>query len=168
MDPNDNLTNQNNTGSDFMVPPAATPEPTGVQEQSQEPDTNTPGPSTLLTVAENVVNPPPTDGGHTISTVNAGSGSSGGHSPKKILANILGIVILVVGVGEGVILVLQPTQFRTSAWDCEKYNFAVSQDGVVTINNESNRNEPLQMAKVYINSVEVATFDVPNLNAGSS
>ncbi|OGM05169.1 hypothetical protein A2715_03365 [Candidatus Woesebacteria bacterium RIFCSPHIGHO2_01_FULL_39_32] len=55
-----------------------------------------------------------------------------------------------------------------AAWDCSKYTFSVSGTGVVSVNNQSTRNEPSQQAKVYINGNLVNTFDVPALPMGQS
>jgi len=159
--PTDQMTNQDNAG--FMTPPPTAPQ----SDQQQQDTTDQPGPASLSVadLAEGNIAP---DDNHTVIADNTQSSSEHGRPKAKILATILGIALLVLGVGAGVVLVRQPAQFRTSAWDCDKYNFEVNQDGVVTVKNESNRNEPLQLAKIYINSVEVATLDVPNLNAGDS
>lgn len=54
------------------------------------------------------------------------------------------------------------------AWDCSKYTFSVNSAGVVTVDNQSTRDEVLQQAKVFINSSQVATLDVPALPRGQS
>jgi hypothetical protein len=85
---------------------------------------------------------------------------------KKVIAAILGLVLMVGAVGTGVVLVQQQQLRDGSAWDCTKYDFSVSRTGVVTIQNGSQFNEPAQKAEVFINSTLVQTFDVPNLSSG--
>ncbi|OGM22731.1 hypothetical protein A2961_03100 [Candidatus Woesebacteria bacterium RIFCSPLOWO2_01_FULL_39_21] len=157
---------QNQNGADFMAPPPlpqSNPTQPADKTLSQSQGTVTPLSKPNIPIEES----PPLIDNHTVIAEGSGS-TSGGRSRSssgRIIATILGIALLVLGVGAGVVLVRQPTQFRTSAWDCEKYNFRVSQDGVVTVKNDSSMDEPLQKAKVFINSVEVATFDVPNLKS---
>ncbi len=55
-----------------------------------------------------------------------------------------------------------------AAWDCSKYTFFVSGGGVVTIQNQSTRDEPSQEAKVSINGTLVTTLNVPALPRGQS
>ena len=55
-----------------------------------------------------------------------------------------------------------------AAWDCSKYTFSVSSTGVVSVNNQSTRNEPPQQAKVYIDGNLNNTFDVPALPTGQN
>ena len=93
------------------------------------------------------------------------------HAPKKyggkkVIATIFGIFLLIGGVAAGVLLVRQQRLQTSLAWDCSKYNFGVARNGTVTVANGSQRTEPLQKAKVYINNVLVATFDVPALSPG--
>lgn len=52
------------------------------------------------------------------------------------------------------------------AWNCDQYNFHVSEDGTVTVQNNSGQNEPGQSADVYIDGSLAETFSVPALNAG--
>lgn len=52
------------------------------------------------------------------------------------------------------------------AWDCSKYNFNVNSSGLVTVQNDSTRNEPPQKAAVKIDGAQVAEFDVPALSPG--
>lgn len=99
---------------------------------------------------------------------NSPPSSSNFSRPRKTIATILGVLMLVTGVATGVYLVGQQQEVRTGAWDCVNYVFEVSQDGVVTARNGSTRNEPLQQAKVYIDGQLVATLDVPELNAGDA
>jgi hypothetical protein len=54
------------------------------------------------------------------------------------------------------------------AWDCSSYTFSVDNNGLVTVNNQSQRDEASQQAKVYINGDLVSTFDVPTLPHGQS
>jgi hypothetical protein len=54
------------------------------------------------------------------------------------------------------------------AWDCSKYTFSVSANGVVNVANNSSRDESAQQAKVYINNSLIATLDVPALQKGAS
>lgn len=53
-----------------------------------------------------------------------------------------------------------------SAWDCKNYTFNVDGKGVVTVSNNSTRDEAFQQAQVYINDQLKATFDVPALPKG--
>jgi len=57
---------------------------------------------------------------------------------------------------------------KPAAWDCSKYTFSVSGTGVVTVNNQSTKDETLQQAKVYINENPVATLNVPAVPKGQS
>jgi len=54
------------------------------------------------------------------------------------------------------------------AWDCQSYNFILDQNGKVSVENNSSRDEPSQQAKVFINNNLVATFNVPALTKGQS
>ena len=95
------------------------------------------------------------------------SGNDGGRN-KRVIATILGIVLLIAAVGTGVFLVGQQQELRIGAWDCQKYVFEVGQGGEVTVRNGSTRDEPAQQAQVYINGNLVATLDVPALDAGDA
>lgn len=90
-----------------------------------------------------------------------------GGSTKKIAA-ILGILGLIAATVIGVIAVGSNRLKESSAWDCNKYTFNMTSDGVVSVSNGSSRNEPLQKADVKINDSKVATFDVPALTAGEN
>ncbi len=65
---------------------------------------------------------------------------------------------------------ISPTspESQPKAWDCRNYVFSVTSNGVVTVSNNSARNEPPQQARVYINNNLVATYDVPALTTGQS
>lgn len=54
------------------------------------------------------------------------------------------------------------------AWNCNLYTFNMNVDGVVTVTNDSSRNEPSQTAEVYINEQLIDTFEVPALSPGDS
>ena len=86
----------------------------------------------------------------------------------KVIATVLGIILLIGAVGVGVFLVSQQQEIRIGAWDCRNYVFEVNEDGVVSAQNGSTRDETSQQAKVYINGNLVATLDVPALNAGDA
>lgn len=90
-----------------------------------------------------------------------------GNNSKRIAA-ILGVIALVGATGSGVFLVGRQQLSPASAWDCGKYNFAVSREGIVSVINGSTKNEPLQKANVSINATQVASFDVPALSPGQS
>lgn len=90
---------------------------------------------------------------------------SGGSNKKKILA-ALGIVIMLFGIGAGVYAFRNYQAGSASAWDCSLYTFNIDDNGTVTVQNGSDRNEPLQKADVYINGTLVQTFDVPALSPG--
>lgn len=96
--------------------------------------------------------------------------SSGGNnkSHKKLLIAGGGVVLLLFGLISALVLSTQIQQFSSSAWDCQNYAFAMSSTGVVSVNNGSTRNEPLQRADVFINTAKVATYDVPALAPGES
>ena len=95
------------------------------------------------------------------------SGNDGGRN-KRVIATILGIVLLIAAVGTGVFLVGQQQEIRIGAWDCKNYVFEVTQSGEVIARNGSTRFEPLQQARVFINGQQVATCDVPELDAGDA
>lgn len=96
--------------------------------------------------------------------------SAGGNSKqnKKVIAGVLGVVLLTIGAISGFLVIMRPVLFNSSAWDCGAYAFAMTQDGVVTVSNGSAEGEPLQRAEVYINNTLVETFDVPALAAGAN
>src|SRR3990170_7062613 len=87
---------------------------------------------------------------------------------NRAVATILGIILLVGGITTGVVLVGKSQEVRIGAWDCSKYVFEVSQDGVVTVRNGSTRDEPVQQAKVFINGNQTTTLNVPALDAGDA
>jgi hypothetical protein len=93
---------------------------------------------------------------------------SGGNGNAKKIAAILGIIMIIGATGVGVFLAGRQQLRPAAAWDCSKYNFAVSRDGLVTAINGSTRNEPIQQANVKINDAQVAKFDVPALSPGQS
>lgn len=86
----------------------------------------------------------------------------------KVIATVLGIILLIGAVATGVFLVSQQQEIRIGAWDCRNYVFDVNEDGGVSVQNGSTRDEPSQQAKVYINGNLVATLDVPALKAGDA
>lgn len=73
---------------------------------------------------------------------------------------------MLAGIGTGVFLVGNRQLGLSSAWNCSLYTFSLSQDGTVTVANGSSRDEPEQMAEVYINDNLVDTLNVPALAAG--
>lgn len=102
---------------------------------------------------------------------------------KKFIKNkvITGIVVSVTFILAGVAIFtalrlyqikqsISPTspESRPSAWDCNKYVFSINSQGVVTVSNQSTRNEPSQQAKVLINGTVITTLNVPALNQGQS
>jgi hypothetical protein len=95
----------------------------------------------------------------------ATSGQSGGGSRKKILA-ALAVVLMVFGIGAGVFIVRNQQVGQSFAWDCSLYTFTLDDNGTVSVQNGSGRNEPGQQARVFINNNLVETFDVPALNSG--
>lgn len=93
------------------------------------------------------------------------------HTPKKyggkkIIAAILGIMIMVGAITASVFLIQNQQIKIGSAWDCSRYKFNVSKTGVVTVQNGSRYNEPPQSAEVYINNTLVSTLSVPALSSG--
>jgi len=87
---------------------------------------------------------------------------------SKAIATVLGILLLIGAVGAGVFLVSQQQELRIGAWDCRNYVFDVNEDGGVSVQNGSTRDESSQQARVYINGNLIATFDVPALKAGDA
>lgn len=93
------------------------------------------------------------------------------HTPKKyggkkIIAAILGIMIMVGAITASVFSIQNQQLKIGSAWDCSRYKFNVSRTGVVTVQNGSRYNEPPQSAEVYINNTLVSTLSVPALSSG--
>ena len=93
---------------------------------------------------------------------------------KNKMATSLVVVATVILAGVAIFTALRLYQLRTSpvsptapseplAWYCDKYVFAVDGSGTVTVRNDSSRSEPPQQAVVYINNIQVATFNVPAL-----
>lgn len=89
-------------------------------------------------------------------------------NPYKLIVGFGAILVLVVGVVAGVHLTQRTQIIPAGAWDCSRYVFEISRDGVVTARNGSRLNEPSQRADVYIDGVKVATFDVPRLRSGDA
>jgi len=144
-----------------VLPPVQTKSPFSTPE---EPPTN-PQAVTASGIATDLgTNPSPADPLITTSSSESGDESKS----KKVIATILGIVLLIAAVGTGVFLVGQQQELRIGAWDCQNYVFKVSQNGKVSALNGSTRNEPLQKANVFINGQQVATCDVPALVAGDA
>lgn len=85
---------------------------------------------------------------------------------KKVLA-VFSVIALVLGIGAGVFLVRNRQLRNASAWNCSLYKFALSDTGVVSVQNGSSVSEPQQQANVYINQNLVETFSVPALSPGS-
>ena len=94
---------------------------------------------------------------------------------NKVVTSVI-VVATVILAGVAIFTALRLYQLRKQAvtptepfaWDCQNYTFSVSSSGVVTINNQSTKDEALQQARVYINDNLVATFDVPALPKGQS
>jgi len=88
---------------------------------------------------------------------------------NRVIFNLALVAMFAVGSVVGLNLITNPKALNfAGAWDCSKYTFGVTQQGVVGVINTSSRNEPAQKADVYINNVKVATFDVPALTAYGS
>lgn len=95
--------------------------------------------------------------------------SSSGNSNRRrfmIVGSIMGI--LLAGIGTAVVLIQNQQRLSTGAWNCTAYNFHVSQTGLVTATNQSDRNEPLQKVSITIDGSPVALLDVPALPRGTS
>ena len=95
------------------------------------------------------------------------------HAPKKyggkkVIATIFGIFFLLGAVATGAYLVRNQQLSISRAWDCTRYVFEVSREGVVSVRNDSSRYEPSQKADVFINGSLITTFDVSALNPGDS
>lgn len=88
--------------------------------------------------------------------------STSGFVSAMVLSVILaGLVVAVLAVGKGSGFSL------TKAWDCEKYNFTVQQNGDVYVQNGSASPEPATGVDVYINGNKVATLNAPATSANS-
>jgi len=87
---------------------------------------------------------------------------------KKAIITMFVITLLVVGTLSTIMLTQRQSLITGLAWDCSRYTFTVSRDGVVDIQNGSTKNEPSQKADVYINNTKIKTFDVPSLNSGQA
>ncbi|OGM27683.1 hypothetical protein A3D00_02060 [Candidatus Woesebacteria bacterium RIFCSPHIGHO2_02_FULL_38_9] len=87
---------------------------------------------------------------------------------KNVIATIFVIAVLVVGLAAGIVLVQRQQYAPTQAWDCSKYSFNITKEGVVSLVNSSTRDEPSQKADVLINNIKITTLDVPALKAGAS
>jgi len=81
---------------------------------------------------------------------------------------VAAIVLLLVGTVSGFLLVMRPVSYRSQAWDCGNYIFAVDRSGIVSATNGSTQSEPVQRAEVYVDNVLLNTFDVPSLNPGAT
>lgn len=101
-----------------------------------------------------------------LATTNMGNGNNSGKRKTVVVVAILLITLL--GLGSGLFLVSNRQLFEQKAWDCGNYKFMVQEDGTVKVTNNSQKDEQIQKAQVYINSELVATFDVPALSKGSS
>jgi len=87
---------------------------------------------------------------------------------KKKLITILSIGILIVGTVSAVFLT-QHQQLPTSrAFDCSKYIFDLSKDGVLSIQNRATIPVEGQEANVYINDAFITTISVPHLSEGDA
>lgn len=97
------------------------------------------------------------------------------HMNKKTLATIIiGLSTFVLG-GIGIFTAVRMAQLRGQAvapnapesqplaWDCARYVFSVTREGVVSIENKSAKDEVAQNADVFINDVKVSTLPVPAL-----
>lgn len=93
--------------------------------------------------------------------------SSNGGNVKKIAA-VLGLVLLLAATGTGVVVLRNSQLGQTQAWDCNKYNFTVSRDGIVTVINGSTDNVPPHKTTVTVDAAGVGSFDVPALSPGQS
>ncbi len=91
--------------------------------------------------------------------------------PKKTKGRVwlaLGVVTVLLALGAATYLVQRQSFNQSYAWNCTQYVFNVSQDGIVTVDNNSTRNEPAQNAQVYINETLAATLTVPALTSGAN
>lgn len=138
-------------------------------------DQNTQAQLNQSTSGENLDNPPVSVNQPSTPSENSGleasvvaPSNSDNKKNTKVIATVLGIILLIGAVATGVFLVSSEQEIRIGAWDCRNYVFEVNQDGVVNVRNGSTRDEPAQQAKVYINGTLVATLDVPALNAGGA
>lgn len=102
-------------------------------------------------------------------TVRTGSKSKTGYSAAKIIFSIIALAILIGAIGASVYAVRRRNQLRSIlAWDCSNFNFYLSEDGNVSVSNDSPFYGHPQQAIVYINSEEIITLDVPALMPGKS
>lgn len=87
---------------------------------------------------------------------------------KRTFAKIMSVIVLLVGVSTGLILMRQSLFFGSRATNCGQYTFEVTREGQVNVKNNTDSSEAFQRARVYINSVEVAIFDVPATASGET
>lgn len=86
---------------------------------------------------------------------------------KKTYIALAIIALLATGTISGLLLIMRPVLYKSQAWSCGQYAFALSSAGVVTATNGSDVDEPVQRAEVYINNTLVTTLDVPALSKGA-
>lgn len=122
------------------------PPPTPTNYTPFRPPTDLPGPEQVIT----------------------STGSSKPKFNKKLIIAIALLFVLGSGVITAIVLVQRRQRATSYAWDCSKYVFSVSQTGLVTATNGSNRNEPNQRVDVYIDNALVNTFDAPDLAPGAT
>lgn len=94
--------------------------------------------------------------------------SSGGGRRRSVLMIGIAVLLMTAGVIAGTFALTRQSFDRAVAWDCTLYKFAVTETGAVTVQNGSSRSLPSQLATVYIDEQQVAEFEVPALDAGSS
>ncbi len=79
---------------------------------------------------------------------------------------VIALSILVVPVVLYFLLTGGKAPSFTGAWDCDKYNIHVAQNGLVTVDNQSAYAEPATGIEVYINDVLVSRLSAPALSPG--
>ncbi|MFC1649404.1 hypothetical protein ACFL2C_01650 [Patescibacteria group bacterium] len=150
---------QNNNDSSALKPSTNTQDASGTSAQDvPSPDVPIPQTDQPTAVSPSVNDP----------TIQVDGNSAGGLSSKKILATILGLVLLVAGVATGVYLVGQQQRVSTRALECSNYSFSVTIEGEVSIANGTTQVQVAQLAEVYINDQLIETFNVPELQPGQA
>lgn len=139
-----------NMSPSFVTPPLP---------QQSEPNFQTLSPSSIPTASDGGKS----SDGSTVTT----SGGSGGGRRRRVIMLVLGLFLMVGGIATGTYFLTRQQLQPSFAWDCTTYSFEVDKTGTVIVKNESTRDLPAQVAKVYINDQLSTEFEVPALDSGS-
>lgn len=155
--------------------PAETPKPEKPAPQNSTDSATTAGPAVATTAPVPAVTSIPAEPAPPAATTeevrvvaDEPKKSKGGGGRKKMVAGLVGILVLLGSVGVGLFLVSRQQQVITKAWVCSSYNFSVLRSGEVkVINTSATSTEPFQRAIVYIDDAEQTTFDVEEIAPNS-